>query len=110
MSEKTGMRLSWLFVALVLLSAVLVFLGGVPAGASDDHDRVRDHRRGGDIVPLAQLLNRNELAGSRIIEAELEDEHGKLVYELELLGEDGRVYKRYFDARTGEPSVDVRDD
>lgn len=110
MSEQARMRLSWLFVVLVMVSAVVVFLGGVPAGASDDHDRVRDYRRGGDIIPLAQILAENGLTGSRIIEAELEDEHGRLVYELELLGDDGRVYERYFDATTGEPGKGLKDD
>ena len=40
--------------------------------------------------------------GRVVIEAELEDERGRRVYELELLGSDGRVYERYYDAVTGE--------
>ena len=110
MSERAKMRLSWLFVALVFVSAATLFLGGMPAGASDDHDRVRDYRRQGDIVPLVQLLNDSSLAGAKVIEAELDEEHGQLVYELEVLADDGRVYKRYYDARNGELLKEKRDD
>ena len=73
------------------------------ATASGDHDVARTLRNGGEILPLAALLERPELRDQRIIEAELEREHGRAVYELEILNGDGRVYERYFDATTGEP-------
>jgi uncharacterized membrane protein YkoI len=60
----------------------------------------------GTILPLSELLAREELAGVRVIEAELEHEHGRAVYELELLHDNGRVYERYYDATTGEPLGD----
>lgn len=103
MSETGKNPMSWLFIAITLAAAVVLFQGGVPAVAGDDHDQAHDLRHAGDIVPLSQLLARPELAGQRVLEAELETEHGRLVYELELLDEAGRVHERYYDAVTGQP-------
>ena len=103
MSDNAAIRLSWVFVGVVVVVAIVLFGGGIPVGASEDHERAHDYRRSGATVPLAQLLGRPELAGRRVLEAELEDEHGRLVYELEILDEDGRVIERYYDAATGEP-------
>ncbi len=57
-------------------------------------------------MPLDELLARTELAGLTVLEVELEREDGRLVYELELLDEAGRVHDRYYDAVTGEPLKD----
>jgi hypothetical protein len=86
--------------------ALIATLAGALATAtlaSPDHDEARLLRERGDIVPLAELLRHPSLASQRILEAELEYEHGRLVYELEILDADGRVRERYFDAATGEP-------
>ncbi|MCB1774297.1 MAG: hypothetical protein KDI88_11825 [Gammaproteobacteria bacterium] len=78
--------------------------GGVSlVGASDDHDTARQLRSEGNIVPLRELLQHPALADQRVLEAELERENGRLVYELELLDASGRVRERYFDATTGQP-------
>ena len=103
MSEQHINRFSWLFVVLLLVAAVVIFQGWGPAALADDHEQVHKLRDAGDVMPLSELLRRPELVGQRVIEAELEDEHGRRVYELELLGSDGRVYERYFDAVTGSP-------
>lgn len=109
MSEQTRMRLSWLFVALVGAAGAILFLGNVPVLASDDHEEARAHLERGAVMPLAQLLQRPGIVGMNVLEAELEHEHGRLVYELELLDADGRVQKRYFDAASGEPLAGKRD-
>lgn len=103
MSDLRGFRLAWAFVALTGLAGAGLFLGGAPVGASEDHERVQMLRERGDVLPLAEILNRAGLAGQRVLEAELEEEHGRLVYELETLDEGGRVIKGYYDAATGEP-------
>lgn len=103
MSDLRGFRLAWVFVALTGLAGAGLFIGGAPVGASEDHDRVRVLRERGDVMPLAEILNLPGLAGQRVLEAELEEERGRLVYELEVLEEDGRVSERYYDAATGEP-------
>jgi uncharacterized membrane protein YkoI len=106
MSETTLTRLSWLLVGLVGISAAVLLGGGMPASASDDHEVAKALRQEGTILPLSELLAREELVGVRVIEAELEYEHGRPVYELELLDEDGRVSERYYDAKTGKPIGD----
>jgi uncharacterized membrane protein YkoI len=106
MSETIITKLSWVLVGLIGVSAVALFGGWVPADASNDHDVAKALRQEGTILPLSELLAREELIGVRIIEAELEHEHGRAVYELELLHDNGRVYERYYDATTGEPLGD----
>jgi len=103
MSEPRAIGLSWLFVALVLGSALLLFRGEGSAAAPGDHEEVHELRHAGNIIPLSELMRRPELAGQRVLEAELEREDGHLVYELELLDETGRVHGRYYDAVTGQP-------
>ena len=110
MSEARKTGVSWLFVALIGAAAATLFSGVWPVGASDDHDRVRELRDGGDIVPLSELLRRPEIHGLRVLEAELEDEDGRLVYELQLLDEAGRIHERYFDAASGQPLEERAED
>ncbi|MEN8174417.1 MAG: PepSY domain-containing protein [Pseudomonadota bacterium] len=110
MSETLRFRLSWLFVLLALGAAVTLMGEVTTAGASDDHDVARELRDSGDILPLSDLLARTGLAGQRVIEAELERENGRLVYELELLDQDGRIRERYFDAVTGKPVGEAAED
>jgi len=103
MSESRATGLSWLFVALALASAVLLFQGGGPAAAPADHDEAHELRHAGNIIPLSELMGRPELLGHRVLEAELEREDGRVIYELELLDDAGRVHERYYDAVTGQP-------
>ena len=103
MFERISAWLPALFSMLVALAAILLFSSTSWVGASDDHDIARQLRDTGEIMPLSELLMQPELANQRVLEAELEREHGRLVYELELLDTDGRVRERYFDATTGQP-------
>jgi uncharacterized membrane protein YkoI len=103
MGGKNTGRLAAAFSALVVVAAIVLFSGASMVGASDDHDTARMLRDRGDIMPLSELLQQPALAGQRVLEAELEHEHGQLVYELELLDEAGKVRERYFDATTGQP-------
>jgi uncharacterized membrane protein YkoI len=90
---------------LATLALVTALAGAVATAtlASDDHDEARLLRERGDIMPLAELLRHPSLASHRVLEAELEYEHGRLVYELEVLEADGRIREHHFDAATGEP-------
>jgi len=103
MSEIRRFWLPWLLLAIALVSAAALTVGGSPADAADDHDAVRELRQSGEAVPLSELLTRAELVGLRVLEAKLEREHGRLVYELELLDPGGHVHELYYDAATGRP-------
>jgi uncharacterized membrane protein YkoI len=71
--------------------------------ADDDLDRVRRLRASGEILALEVILQGlPEAAGSRILEVELEEEGGRLTYQIERLEAGGRVREYRIDARTGE--------
>lgn len=58
----------------------------------------------GEIVRLESILAWIEARyEGRFVEAELEDERGQWVYEIEWRTPDGRVVELEFDARTGAP-------
>ena len=89
---------SRLCVSLLLLVAL-----GAPATADHDHDDARRLREAGSIMPLERLLSSvRETHPGQVIGVELEHEHGRLVYEIELLDERGRVRELLFDAADGE--------
>jgi len=68
----------------------------------DDHDRARRAMLAGEILPLSRILDRVEREfGGELLEAELESRHGEPVYEIKLIGGDGRMRKLLYDARDG---------
>lgn len=84
---------------------LLGFLISFNIWADEDHERARELVKSGEIMPLEQLLQKiidNDMGKLRLLEAELEHEHGRLVYELEVVDEQGVVRELLFDARTGE--------
>jgi len=88
-------------VFLFILAALLI---AAPAWADeDDHDRARRALERGEILPLVDILKKAEQTyGGQLIEAEFDDEDGRMVYELVVLNAKGRVLKLYYDARSGE--------
>ena len=87
-------------LAAFLVAALAV--GAAPASASD-HDRARRAVEEGRILPLKDILARAQGAyPGQVIEAELEDEGGMVVYEIKILTQDGRVMKLSYNAATGE--------
>jgi uncharacterized membrane protein YkoI len=94
----------------MLLAAVPLMAAPAHADDDDDHERVRVARQAGRILPLAELLARVEAEHpGEVLEVELEDEHGRLVYEIKLLRPGGRLAKLYFDAASGAPVTRGRD-
>ena len=75
-----------------------------PVLADYDHDRVRQLRATGQILALETIIanHRHRHPGDQLLEAELEFEQGRYVYELKMLGSDGVVQKLEYDARSGE--------
>jgi uncharacterized membrane protein YkoI len=88
---------------------LLVFAttGVLTVARSDDdrseHDAVREAVRRGEVLPLPQVLDivEQRLPGE-VLEVELEHEHGRLIYEIKVLTEAGRVRKIEVDARNGD--------
>tara|TARA_R110000772_G_scaffold267976_3_gene393738 strand:- start:7021 stop:7323 length:303 start_codon:yes stop_codon:yes gene_type:complete len=79
-----------------------LLLSCAPAAADEDHDRARRALEEGRILPLTDILSRAEAAyPGHLIEAELEEKDGVLVYEIKILTFGGRVMKLYYDAGTG---------
>ena len=87
-----------------LLPSLLAAALGLTAapGQADDQEAVRALREAGAILPLAEILDRLSLPpGSRVLEVELERGQGRLLYEIEVLGPDGRVREWRVDAASG---------
>ena len=94
----------------ILTMAATAALLAAPARADDDHERVRAAREAGRILPLAELLARvgTEHPGE-VLEVELEEMPGRLVYEIKLLRPGGRLAELLYDAATGEPVTENDD-
>jgi len=69
-------------------------------------------RQQGVILPLEQFIEQalGRYPGSKLLEAELEEKHGVLIYEIELLTMDGVVRELKFDARDTRLLDDKEDD
>jgi uncharacterized membrane protein YkoI len=89
-----------------LLTAFLVAalaVGATAPTSASDHDRARRAVEEGRVLPLKDILARAQGAyPGQVIEAELEDEGGMVVYEIKMLTADGRVMKLSYNAATGE--------
>ncbi|MCC7414000.1 MAG: PepSY domain-containing protein [Gammaproteobacteria bacterium] len=99
---------------LLILSGWLALLAGPgPAAAGDSHAEAKRLREAGTIMPLEQVLAKaRKRATGRVLDTELEREHGRLIYEVEMLDDDGIVREYEFDAVTGallEIEVDEND-
>ena len=85
---------------LLLIAAIVVL--AAPAGAERDHDRARLALERGEIRPLHTILPQVEdRFGARLLEVELEREHGRFVYEMELITPGGRILEVQVDAASG---------
>jgi len=73
--------------------------------ADDDLDAgiIRQWVEEGRILPLQDLLERHRARiEGELLDLEVEREHGRIVYELEVMDRKGRVREIYLDAATGE--------
>ncbi len=82
-----------------LLVALLPF---TQVAADKDHDRARAVLERGEVLPLAEVLERvrGEFPGE-VIATEFDREHGRWVYELKLIDPGGRVVELEVDAVDG---------
>jgi uncharacterized membrane protein YkoI len=98
----------------ILLSLTLLFASGVGLHADDlDQNEARRAVERGELRPLAEILAAIQKEfGGKVLDVELErEDSGALVYEIELLGTDGRVLELEYDGRTGRRiSLEREDD
>lgn len=87
---------------ILLLAAGLLAAGPVSGGRN--HEEIRRLRGAGQILSLETIIanHRRQHPGGQLLEAELEFEQGRYVYELKMLGSDGVVREFEYDARSGE--------
>ncbi len=100
------MNMRWL-----ILSGVMML--GMNAYAGDElNDKIiRDKVQRGEILSLDRILQLNPvLSSQRLLDLEVEIEHGDVLYELELLQADGAVEKLLIDASSGKPIIPKKED
>jgi uncharacterized membrane protein YkoI len=99
------MKVTPAIFAMMALGAIAV---GVPAAAENgperEHDRAMRLVREGTVLPLEDIIARaGKVAPGHLIEAELDEEDGRYVYELEIADlATGRVTELRYDARSGD--------
>jgi uncharacterized membrane protein YkoI len=88
----------WLFPALVAGTI------SYPVAASEElgQAEIRELVRQGEILPLETILARfPSKEYGKLLDLEVEREHGTVVYEIEFLRSDGRIVEIEVDARNG---------
>ena len=98
--------------ATLLTLPLALLLAATPAVSRDlDQDEALRLRHEGLILPLESLLRQamERHPGARLLEAELEEEDGIFVYEIELLTADGVARELELDARDGRLLKDEED-
>lgn len=92
------MRKVW---AMAVLIVAMAMSAGVSADG-DDHDRARSALERGEVLPLHAILEKvGQTYPGKVIEVELEREHGRWIYELRWLMRGGALVKLEVDARDG---------
>jgi hypothetical protein len=105
----------WLALAVALPPLLLPLAAGseaalAPSSPLPDFERALEAVRRGEIKPLGEILPGIESEfGGRAIETEFETDEGRLVYEIEILTGDGKLFEVDVDAATGE-TLDVEEE
>lgn len=91
---------------MIFIVTMLFLTGGAAAALSSDivdHEAALRLRESGDILSLDEIIEKTHgLVDGHLIEAELEHEDKRYVYELEFLDQRGTVREIYVNAKTGE--------
>jgi len=91
------------FSIMLVISGLLISSLAHMVQADDDYIEAKRLRDEGEIKSLEEILkNVRKAYPGRILEVELEDEKGRIIYELEILGDDSIVREIYIDATSGE--------
>lgn len=86
----------------IILTILLITCSSFVAAGSD-HIEAKRLLDSGEILPLEKILKKVRLIHQgKVLEVELEKEHAKAIYEIELLTNDGTVLELKIDATTGK--------
>lgn len=90
--------------------STLLFMVAMNSGHADS-SMARKLVKQGEILPLEDIIAQvKKIHTGRILEVELEKKHQQLVYEIELITDEGIVWELYFNARTGQLIKSKQDD
>ncbi|MEJ2141066.1 MAG: PepSY domain-containing protein [Gammaproteobacteria bacterium] len=96
---------------IALFTLAVVLLVANPVLADSDYDRAQQLRQVGEILPLETILQKLHTSHpGKVLEVELENEHGQVIYEIEILDNKGKVRKVKVNAKTGELLQQKKDD
>jgi uncharacterized membrane protein YkoI len=84
-----------------LLALCLVVGSSVVALSDDKEGNVADLVKDAQVTADQAIKSAMEKVPGTVVEAELERKHGKTVWEVEILGADGKVTEVHIDAGTG---------
>jgi len=97
-------------LALAVLTGIIAGPLGPVAARADEEDlsELRELRERGEILSLEEVIERvrGRYPEAHLVEAEVDREGGRLIYEVELIDADGVVRELFFDARSGDPVTD----
>lgn len=89
-------------LTVLMLAGTFVPLASAAEG-KDDQDVVRELRQQGKILPLSEIIERlTAKYPGRILQAEIESEKGRRVYEIQMILKGGVLRTFHVDAHTGE--------
>jgi uncharacterized membrane protein YkoI len=88
--------------ALIGLLAIGLVVGSSTVAWSDDKEgNIADLVKDAKVTAEQAIKTAIEKVPGTVVEAELEKKHGKTVWEVEILGDDGKVTEVHIDAATG---------
>ncbi|HEX5549779.1 MAG TPA: PepSY domain-containing protein [Nitrospira sp.] len=88
--------------ALIGLLAIGLVVGSSTVAWSDDKEgNIADLVKDAKVTVEQAIKTAMEKVPGTVVEAELEKKHGKTVWEVEILGDDGKVTEVHIDAATG---------
>ena len=99
--KVTGINIARICLSATLLAGILLLANAT--FADRDYDEARQLRKAGKILPLETILKKlHTRHPGKVLEVELEREHGRVIYEIEILDNRGKVWKLKVNAKTGE--------
>ncbi|MBM4120394.1 MAG: PepSY domain-containing protein [Nitrospira sp.] len=104
--KETAMHTSRLYVTMftVLIGSSLLLAG--PAwsdkkGKSEEEGNVADMVKGATVTADQAIRTATEKVPGTVVEVELEKKHDKTIWEVEVVGADGKISEVHIDAATG---------